>query len=187
MATVTRTYPTGTLTDYKIGPLQEELCAYDLGAVLQSITRTEGDPDDTYDFHFDVAPNEVNLDAAIAAYPAYPAGVPDQWTIANNSYSNIYETDLAEGECIGAKIDLLVAFVTDSLDEEMISLVVSAHREVGGSAVVSNPATTSAGNIPGLRIETETSGNRIIIKFKMRRAGTLRVISKTVDVMRGRI
>ena len=186
--TIQRISPAGTYLNTDVAPLHDEISAdATVGATLLGITLYQNPGDDTVDYLFDSAPNEVALDACIAAYPSFTPGIADSWIIVSNTYSNIFETDLAEGEALGAFITLLVAFSTGSVDESFMTISCSARREVGGSTSVSSPVISVAGHIPGLQIQSEAVGNRMVIKFKMRREGTLNVVSKSIDVLRGRI
>ena len=191
MTTVTRELPHGTITDSVL--LRDELAskALAIGAACTDVTIDTLDlVTSTLYLTFDVAPDGVALDAAIAAYPTLPEPIGNSFAMLADDEYLLLEARVGEGESILFEVRIHAALGTaSSFHHECASWHILVKREVGKAPDKPDASSpTTLGNIPGLRVRATVTADTVRVTLSSPRSGPLTILSReVVERIRGRV
>lgn len=186
MPTITRTVPTGNITD--ADQLQRELnvAASLIGASCTGVAIYTGAPNDTISMDFDAVPTGAQVDAVIAAHPSYTPGLVPSLALTANTWATVWTLPLIEGE--RAEIDATITIDfgdASTIETSTIHLDEMVRRRAGGGAVITNNGTGGAlvryGEIPQAAARLQASGNFVQLQLRSARTATA-TLEGTVDV-----
>lgn len=136
--TIYRAPPTGTIAPEAAEQLQLELSAADIGTVCEGVGITVGAPNDTIELIFAAAPDEVEVDAVIAAHPSYTFGFATSASFVADTWLTVWSRPMARrGEWLHADAEVSVR-IGDETDMQVSTLYVGVNvrRRQDGSVVV---------------------------------------------------
>jgi len=130
---------------------------------------------------FDDPPNEVTIDAAIAAYPALPANVGSQFAATANVPEHVAIVSLDPGEHVGLQVTLSVSLAGPPSKDGIARALVPVWREPGGAVEIGLPLRDAASQIVGVALDfavQQLGGANVgvAISFTQRASGTVRVL-----------
>lgn len=179
MPTVTRTVATGTFDAQNLFSLQHEVRAdMSVGSDCSGIVLTPGNPNDSLAFDFAAAPNIVNLDAAIAAYPTF-VGVPptSQVTVAA-TWVPVWEVPLRELDTCYFRFESDIRDVTGNIDDAFMRVNGSCRRLAGGICTNLISSVDAPANGFGLIVQVVVNGNAYSVQIQTTAGETLDLDSR---------
>jgi hypothetical protein len=190
MTTVLRSLPAGTIPLGQCHDLTAEIAAKAgvIGSLCTGISISGGDPNDEFAFSFDGAPDDVALDAAIAAYPSTSQPPQGQFAGTANTTYTIREIPLAPGQHIAFTV--LAHLRTGSIAAsrcEVARAFGCAHRQPNGTIVVPRLATSVAGTVPGFDLHVTATATGILISYSVRASEDFEMLWSEVEILNSQV
>lgn len=192
-STITKETAAGNVTPGMLDQFADELAAATgircRGSHVQR-GRNLADQDDPTKDHlvifFDSPPIDAQVDAAIAAFPALPASVGDQFAATANVPEHVEIVALAPGEHVGLQVTLSVSLAGPPSKDGIVRALVPVWREPGGAVEIGQPLRDASSRIVGVALDfavQQLSGADVgvAISFTQRASGTVRVLALDVQ------
>ena len=135
---------------------------------------------------FDGDPVDVDLDAAIAAWPELPDGIGEQFAATANVPEHVEIVTLAPGEHVGLRVILAVSLAGPPSKDGIAEALLPVWREPGGDVQIGQPLRSSASRISNIALDfaVQQLGGAdvgVAISFLQRASGTVRVLALDVQ------
>lgn len=177
MTTITRSIPTGDITD--ADQLQRELNVATslIGASCIGVAIYTDAPNDTISMDFDAVPTNAQVDAVIAAHPSYTPGLVESIALTANAWSTVWRIPLIPGERVEIDATVTLDFGdATNIETTTIHVEEMVRRRSAGAAVVTNNGTGGVflryGEIPQAVARLQASGNFVELQIRSARTGT---------------